>query len=99
MASKITEACWNVGEELLRQPEQWSHEEALLMTGSWSGLSMGAWYPSPLGGSDFFRPLRAYMADRHTFGAKVMISAQSAIHVTKEAERQHFEQVEQSAMR
>jgi hypothetical protein len=58
--------------EMLRGPEEWSREEAFIMTGHYTGVpGDNQWQPTQWGGSDIVRPLRRYAADYHTFGSKV----------------------------
>ncbi len=52
-------------------PADWSEEEALLRTGTWSGMGPDVWQKTELGGSDTYRQLRHYTADYHSFGSKV----------------------------
>lgn len=48
-----------------RKPADWSEEEAFVRTGSFGAMDNEDWAPSELGGSDFKRRLRNYLADDH----------------------------------
>lgn len=49
-------------------PLTWTRAETFLRTGSWSGLCPTEWQHTTHGGSDVYRPLRAYAADGRSFG-------------------------------
>ncbi len=58
--------------EILRNPESWSREEALLMTEHCTGNSGEIeWQLTMLGESNILRPLHIAAADIHTFGSKI----------------------------
>lgn len=54
--------------ETVTNASAWTRTEFFLRTGSWSGLGPTEWQSSKHGGSDIYRPLRAYAADSRSFG-------------------------------
>lgn len=53
----------HAGSAAARPPGEWTRDEALFRTGSFSGLGPPSWEPSVLGGNDVYRQLKAYKAD------------------------------------